>query len=935
MANKSQENTYNTENYRQALLAFQHKEEQLGLLLSNHNIAVFEYDPARDVISVYDHNHHIKKTYSAYLTYLETRSKVHPDDRQLLIDFFLNRLEGPLEIRICKGDCTAKKILDGRMLEGDGSPGILLGISRDVTLEKQREEILLDQVQRDPLTHLYNLAAGRELIDQYLCHKTPYASCGLMVIDLDYFKTINDLYGHLFGNTVLMDFSALLSALFSHDDILVRAGGDEFVVFLKNVSRTALMKKAMYLVNAVPKLAYSDADLSLSCSVGVCFLPENISGYSYEQLFENADWALYRAKEKGKNRYEFCDHLKRFSLSPGDPASHPLSGAIDARYLHNDVIATAFELFEKTANFELALNKLLNIIGIRFHLDRITVVHTRVKEKQAGRSYQWTALDTPKVLESPSSFTREDFLTLFNSYDEYGTTVLQHDYLSMYSQSAQELLVQGNAKTVLYAAMYCEGQYTGAISYVVCSQKRYWSKQQRSQLSEITRIISAHLAKSIALNAATTSYLSCPDCDSLTGLISFPRFREEVEQLIVGQRALSHVMVYSDFVDFKYFNRKYGYSTGDQVLKEYCNYVIANNKYTESVYFTRVVADQFILFTPCDSVERLQAFIESCNHNFTHRLRQQYPLAPLNIRTGIYPVQENCSGASAAIDAANYARRQVTQPELRTTVVFDQQLEQNAAMQQELANSMEHAMASRQFKVYMQPKVSLTDFSVIGAEALVRWEREDGTLLPPERFIPLFEQNGMILELDFYVFRHVAAFLAKNNDLGRTQYPISINASILHAAEPDAAARYVSILKEYNVDPSLTEIELTETGAAENYGKVRQLFSDLQKARLRTSLDDFGSGYSLLNTVMNIPVHSIKLDRKFVHYCKDSEKGILILTQLIDLLKRLGHNVVCEGIETEEQMLLLKNIGCPQAQGDWFAKPMPLEEYEAFVYGDA
>ena len=234
------------------------------------------------------------------------------------------------------------------------------------------------------------------------------------------------------------------------------------MIFLKDISHAVLVNKAMQLVKAVQKLRFSESSYSMTCSVGVCFLPENVSGYTYEQLFENADWALYRAKENGRNRYEFCDDLQRFALS--EKEWKRTAANIDARYLRNDVIATAFEIFEKMNNFNAALEQLLAVIGVRFSLDRITVVRTDIKAMNAGRQYQWTSAGTPQALTSPGGFDKEDFLTLFLSYDEYGTTVLQYDNMSMYSPGARALLMQGDAKTVVYAAMSCEGKYTGAIS---------------------------------------------------------------------------------------------------------------------------------------------------------------------------------------------------------------------------------------------------------------------------------------------------------------------------------------------------------------------------------------------------------------------------------------------------------------------------------------
>lgn len=220
-----------------------------------------------------------------------------------------------------------------------------------------------------------------------------------------------------------------------------------------------------------------------------------------------------------------------------------------------------------------------------------------------------------------------------------------------------------------------------------------------------------------------------------------------------------------------------------------------------------------------------------------------------------------------------------------------------------------------------------------GAEALVRWQREDGSILYPDAFIPLYERNGRIVDLDFYIFQKTAAFLARNQALGRKQVPISVNISILHASDQRTVGRYMEILEKYGVDPSLLEIELTETATVSDYGNVRRLFQQIQKAGMKTSMDDFGAGYSVLNTVIDIPVNTVKIDRAFLANCESSSRGQFFLRQMISLVRGLGYDVICEGIETGEQVRALREAGCEKGQGYWFSRPLSLEEYEKFMYG--
>ena len=906
--------------------------DRIAAVLKRNKISVFEFDRKAQQIFFYDESLKSGKLVLDFPKQLELNQSIYADDKWKVRAFLQGSLRGPIELRFAEENGeTSRKMLDAvPPADGNWQPDRLLGTITDVTAEKQKAQILEDQARKDSLTGLYNQLFGKELINRYLQQKSPYDSCGLMVIDIDYFKNVNDTYGHLFGDRVLIELAQLLLMLFDKKDIIMRAGGDEFVVLLKDISHSVLIKKAGQLVEGVRSLVFPENDYSMTCSVGVCFLPENVSGYTYDQLFSNADWALYRAKESGRNRYVFCDNLQQFEMvGSGMTGNHP---SIDARYLHNDIVATAFEIFEKTNSFDAAIRLLMEVIGIRFQLDRITIVQTNIHEKNAGRQYQWTSENAPEVLQTPGSFTKEDFLTLFRSYDEFGTTVLQYDSLSMYSEDAAALLMQGEAKTVLYAAMYCEGKYTGAVSYVDCKNKRFWSRQSRSQMGELTKIISAHLAKKQAMNSYHSGTLAMAEYDSLTGLLSFEKFRENLERTIVGGYATSHLVVYSDFENFKYFNQKCGYQMGDRLLKEYSNYMIERLAGEKEIYFTRVVADQFILFMPSSDVHDTAVSIEEANASFVRQQMQRYQDVHFRIRTGIYRIPAGCDSASAAIDAANYARRQVSGSSTLSVRIYDEELDRKRVMEIKILNNFDIALKKGEFQIFLQPKFSLPDLTVIGAEAVARWKGADGTVLEPGVFLPFFEKNRRILELDYYVFEQVAAFLAKNRRQGRPQVPISVNASILHAQDSNTEKKYMEILQRYGVDPSLLEIELAETATVSYYDNVRKLFQRLQDVRLMTTLDDFGAGYSVLNTVIDIPVNTVKIDRVLVQKCESSEKGKYFMKQMISMVKGLGYRVVCEGVETEEQVELLKDAGCEEAQGYWLAKPLSLEEYEAMVY---
>lgn len=913
---------------------------KLAAILKNSGISIFEYDSEKDELVVYDHDLQIMDRIQDYVNmYMPTKSRIYPEDRKKAEELYNGIRKDPIEIREVQDDGSIRrKVIEGIWMEdSDTGRQSFVGSVKDVTQEKEKEDVLKDKIKRDALTSLYHNISGRHLIDEYLSHKDPYDSCGLVVLDIDYFKAVNDTYGHLFGDKVLKALANLMKKQFSEEkEIILRVGGDEFVIFFKNVSNIELVRKIVELRDGISKIQFPESDYVMTCSIGVCYLPQNISGYTYNQLFENADWALYQAKEKGRNCYVFCDNLQRFEIAAENKKAEDMG--IDARYLRNDVVSTAFEIFEKTHSFEVALELLMKVIGARFYLDRITVVQTNVKDKMVGKNYQWRSPRAPEVLKTNDTFMKEDFLTLFHSYDEYGTCVLQHDNMGMYSEQARRLLMQGEAKTVVYAAMYCEGQYTGAISYVVCDKKRQWSKEKLRQLSEVTKIISAHLAKNQMMNHVYQGIAPQLEHDPLTGLIAFNRFHEEVERIIVGNKESAFIMLYMDFQNFKYFNYRYGYEVGDQVLKEFCNHIIRSVEGQSDIYFTRIVADQFLLFKPtaysAEEIEKGNIGIKEEIMGFATEQKEKFPQASLRIRAGIYYITPQCVSAGFAIDASNYARCQIKSTEKSTIKLYNDEMKKKHHLESKIINDMQSAIKNHQFKVYLQPKYSLKDSKVSGAEALVRWEREDGEILYPDAFIPVYEEYGQILDLDLYVFEQVVNFLAKNKKMGRKQVPISINASGLHGKDSKTVQKYLSVLKQYEIDSSLVEIELTETSLVQDYENIKQMFSELKERGIKIVLDDFGSGYSVLNTIVDLPIDIIKIDRGFMNSCTMSQKGSRFLEQIIKMIRQLGYGIVCEGVETIEQVEFLRKAKCDEIQGYWYAKPMSIPEYEKRFYGE-
>ncbi|MEG2679862.1 MAG: EAL domain-containing protein, partial [Oscillospiraceae bacterium] len=246
--------------------------------------------------------------------------------------------------------------------------------------------------------------------------------------------------------------------------------------------------------------------------------------------------------------------------------------------------------------------------------------------------------------------------------------------------------------------------------------------------------------------------------------------------------------------------------------------------------------------------------------------------------------------------------------------------------------SMEQALEKGEFEMYLQPKYELEHNTIGGAEALVRWISPIKGIIYPNDFIPLFERNGFVVRLDLYMFEQACQLLQYWKDSGITPVPISVNMSRVHLNDPDFLDRYKDIFSHYDFPAKLLEIELTESMVFDDVARLSEVIGKVKEIGFTCSLDDFGSGYSSLNLLKDIPVDVLKLDRSFFYSTNEDEtQSRHVVGNIVDLAKKLHMQTVSEGIETLEWVDYLRSVKCDMVQGYVFAKPMPVAQFEKLM----
>lgn len=258
---------------------------------------------------------------------------------------------------------------------------------------------------------------------------------------------------------------------------------------------------------------------------------------------------------------------------------------------------------------------------------------------------------------------------------------------------------------------------------------------------------------------------------------------------------------------------------------------------------------------------------------------------------------------------------------------FDEEMKRQRLWERKVEDDMERALAAKEFKVYLQPKISASEEKLAGAEALVRWIHPQEGFIPPNKFIPIFESNGFILKLDDYMIEEVARQQADWIAQGRTIVPISVNVSRAHFTREDLAEHICEIVDRFGVPHNCIELELTESAFFDDKKVLLRTVKKLRDSGFTVSMDDFGAGYSSLNSLKELTIDVLKIDADFFRNVEEVERGMLIVSEVIDLAKKLNMKIVAEGIESRDQVDFLVQQECDLIQGYFFAKPMPVEEF--------
>ena len=427
--------------------------------------------------------------------------------------------------------------------------------------------------------------------------------------------------------------------------------------------------------------------------------------------------------------------------------------------------------------------------------------------------------------------------------------------------------------------------------------------------------------------------------DKITNLYNQEKFEKKARKMLKKYKGSSFILIDADLRGFKFINQTYGEEAANQILVKFAK-LLKDETLKFDAICAKGYADHFYVFAktvkPSIAIEKVSKSIEKIAKELKTKdihVVAKYGITFLNSDRKI---QSRTKTIRNLIGEASFAKSLIKENVTKAFEIYSPRIEEKINYEHKIERQMEEAVKNDEFFVMYQPKIELSTDKIIGAEALVRWNSSDPELglLSPIKFIPIFEKNGFIEELDFIVYEKVFKFLRNQIDIGNNVVPISVNMSRNHTKNDkinNFISRFITTFNKYRLSPDLVEVEILEQSVADEKIVLQKVIDALHNNGFSIAMDDFGSGESSLNMLSSIPIDVVKFDQNFLRNNSSLEESSDFITSLVDLGKKLNKKTVFEGVETKEQRDFLRSINCDVVQGYFYSKPLSESDFIQFV----
>ena len=851
--------------------------------------------------------------------------KVLPDDIERLTQAYQNALESEIPVSV---ECSLKlgnlelmktKLMITVLTKQDDYIAYLTTVPNPNTIYSSDTKMAL-KVQLDPMTGLFNKVAMEQIVKNRMASESDHKFF-LAVIDVDNFKNVNDMLGHLFGDEVIQDVANAISKVAPEGAFIGRVGGDEFLVFSDNCEEEEFRLKMEKLCRQTHyEYVCDEGIVNATCSIGYIEGQLN-KEIKYEEYFHGADIAMYFAKQNGKAKcckYNHKMRMKRRTTDKQNLSRNKNEVEIFGENRYDaEFVATAYGLLSDSKKINTSISLLLRKISERFLLSSVRV-HEWSQEEQGYRvNYGWSK-EEKQMFYATDKTAQEKW---FQENKKLESNYIIRDFAVITEETKNKLASCVNHALVVTNLIHSI-EICGFICFEAEDEARDWSDYEVTTFEALTKAISAFvfLEKEKQKDKKLIEAISMKD--EVTGLYKKKFFEQKCQELLSKRKPNSiYGFLYVDICKFSLLNERFGYDDGNEVLKILAEKFI-KGECVRAAY--RSHSDCFVLFVENDAKGSLIVELECLLGDALRALNQKHRAHVLQLKAGLYVLGSEEINIETMIENANLARKQIHGEDGKFIQIYEERLRKKQIQTIQLTAEFFDALENEEIQLFLQPVFQLHSNQLISAEAFAGWQGKDGRMRTPVEFLKELEKSGNLEKLDYTVFELVLKQLNKWKKEGRQLPQIGVNFSLKSCERYGFSTRIQRMAKQYAIDTSLIQIEIAMATAERFSPSIEKEIDELKKYGFSIAIDHFDIGFEMVKILSKPWLDTVKLDPKL--FCKenDLQAKTRCLTYIYDMMKQPEKMIVI-GAETQEDITQIQECGFHLIQGFVYEKAISSE----------
>lgn len=848
-----------------------------------------------------------------------------PEDESLLKQTYIDVMqtgetkEIACNIHLNQYKVVRASIVISRLNVSNGQCTLLTTIPNPNSIYTNDRQAAL-RVQLDPMTGLFNKVAMEQIVKKRM-ETNSFAPFFMGVIDVDNFKNVNDMLGHLFGDEVIQDVANVISNQAPQGSFIGRVGGDEFLVYADQCSEEEFVDYLHSLCNSA-KYEYvcDEGIVSATCSIG--YVEGQMStAFKYEEYFHDADIAMYYAKQKGKAQFYKYDSKMRLKRRASDNAvSDGMKQMRDKQY-DAEFVATAYGLLSDSKRIGTSIEMLLRKIGERFGLKSLRVFEWLPDLEGYQVHFGWSKVQRKNFYTS-EELMRNKWISKMNSEQ---SVLVVNDYRKMRKQTQEQLFQVVDHAFVATNLMH-NVEIHGFICFESHEQKKEWTSFEVTTFEALTKAIATFifLDKEKQKDRKIIEQISMTD--EITGLLKKTVFESTVRDYL-NVRNLDRIcgMFYLDICKFSLVNERFGYENGNKGLKILADQL---SKYPFIKYASRSHSDCFLLLVEGEDKGALMADLEQMMTESLSKLSSQYHSHILQLKAGFYFIQNHETNIETMIENANLARKYVFSEDDKFIQIYKEDFRDTRNKTIQLNAEFFDKLGKDELMLYFQPVFRGEKRHCESVEAYAYWTNEEGYLRCPKDFIPALEKSGNMEKLDYTVYEMVLKQLKKCEKNGTHLIKVSVNFSISSCERYGFSTRIQRMARQYQVDPNLIQIELSMKDLKNCSDVMEEELMSLKMQGFSIIVDHFETGFDMIKILDRPWLDMVKLDQKLFDKTNNWNVQSWYMNQLKDMIQDQD-KVVVIGVETKEQLSQIHELGFENVQGFVYEKAIPADLFFA------